>query len=335
MRISFWPGKQETSKRKARFRQVMELANDIAAIDPNGLSALIRLVSAPLQAITTTSAATSEPHAARRADSFGDLFFNESLPITTDRRSAYELAPRCTAQKYRLNLGVDPVLATPWRRDRLATALATIGFGRSQGAWRQDTNHRVSVLLPLGLGIVHGGNHSLTAGIANGEGHVNSTEVHDLTPLYPHVKYDGVSFLRSHDGTVLSQPADEELGVLFEIGRLMLQHSVAPYVEQVSTASTPETLLSGGDGYYIVRINGQDAGVALTPSGAARTLLQAGLQKGSPEWDKALHSEEPFTRSNFCGNLEHIELQWRIRRQVVDDLKHVHGVASWITEDGD
>lgn len=331
----FSSGKKKIAERKARFQQVMELASDITEIEPNGLGALVRLISAPLQAMTTTSAAHATLHAARQADRFGDLFFSEMQPITIDCKTAYEIAPRCKNHTYRLRLGVDPVLATPWHRDRLASALATIGFGKRQGAWRQDTNHRVSVLLPFGLGIVSGGNHSMTAGIANGEGHVNSTEVHNLTPLYPHVQYDGIDFLRSHDGTFLSRPTAEEPGLLFEIGRLMLKHSVAPCVEPLSSASTPESSLSGGDGYYIVRLNGQDAGVALTPSGAVLTLHQAGLNKGTPEWDQALRSEMPFVRTNVSGNAEIIQLQWRIRRQVVNDLRRVHGISSWIKEDSD
>lgn len=334
MQAIFWPTKQKVAERRSRFQQVMELAHKVAEIDPHGLCTLLRLMAAPLQAITITSAAHAKPHGARQADRFGELFFSESIPLSVDGKSAYELAPSHSGQKYRLHLGVDPILATPWRRDRLADAVATIGFGKSQGAWRQDNNHKVSVLLPIGLGIVNGGNHSLAAGIANGEGHVDSTEVHDLAPLYPHVQYDGIAFVRSHDGAVLSQPSDEEPGMLFEIGRLMLRHNVAPYVEPIIT-TTPEPLLSGGDGYYIVLLNGHDAGVALTPGGAALTLRQAGLNKGDPEWNQVLHSEVPFTRINSRGETEIIQLQWRIRRQVVNDLKHVYGIHSWIKEDAD
>ncbi len=175
----------------------------------------------------------------------------------------------------------------------------------------------------------------MAAGIANGEGFVTSTDVQDLTPLYSHVRYDGLDFLRNHDGAQLSQPEDEEPGMLFEIGRLMVERGVAAGVEYVDPEAAAAPSMSGGDGYYKVLINGQDAGVALTSSGAAMALRQAGLQEGSVEWGEVLHGASPFVRSNYQGHEERIELRWSIRRRVVDDLKSVHGVMSWVAADDD
>ncbi|MCL2886328.1 MAG: hypothetical protein FWF20_06015 [Betaproteobacteria bacterium] len=274
MRFPFFNRKQELARneRKARFQQVMELARDVASIDPIGLQTLVRLVAAPLQAKTITSASHAAPHCARGADDFSCLFFWDSLPVTPDGRQAYKISSRNSDQHFKLRLGVDPVLATPWHRDRLANAIATIGFGKRQGSWSEDENHRVLIVLPMGVGIVFGGNHSMAAGIANGEGFVTSTEVQDLTPLYAYVQYDGLSFLRIHDGAQLSQPEDEEPGMLFEIGRLMVEHGVIAAVERIDPDAAPNPSLSGGDGYYKVLINGQDAGIALTSSGAALAL---------------------------------------------------------------
>ena len=327
--------KQARCERKSRFQQVMDLAHDVAKIDPVGLQTLVRLVASPLQAKTITSAAYAMPHGARWADSFSCIFFQEDLPVTPDGKRAYEIFSRRSDHRFRLRLGIDPVLATPWHRDRLANALATIGFGKRQGPWREDGNHLVSLLLPMGIGIVFGGNHSMAAGIANVEGFVTSTDVQDLTPLYSYVRYDGLDFLRNHDGVQLSQPEDEEPGMLFEIGRLMVERGVAAGVEYVDPEAADAPSMSGGDGYYKVLINGQDAGIALTSSGAAMALRQAGLQEGSVEWGEALHGASPFVRSNYRGHKECIELHWSIRRRVVDDLKSVHGVMSWVAADDD
>ncbi|MGX9935347.1 DUF6710 family protein [Advenella kashmirensis] len=40
-----------------------------------------------------------------------------------------------------------------------------------------------------------GGNHSLTAGIANGEGFVTSTVTHDITALYPLLRFQALGHL--------------------------------------------------------------------------------------------------------------------------------------------
>lgn len=289
---------QAAHERKARFQQVISLAQDIADIDPGGLVALVRLIAAPLQARTITYAAHSQAHSVPYRDSFNMLFFRDSLPVTPDGRSTRDLAAQCPDRRHRLRLGVDPVLAVPWQRDRLANALATIGFGKLQGAWSEDSNHVVTLLFPMGMGIVIGGNHSIATGIANGEGYVTSKYVQDVTPLYEHVQYDGCAFLRSCDNSVLSQPQDEETGTLFEIGRLMAEYGVAPGVERIDSDSAPAPSLASGDGYYKVLIDGQDAGVALTPSGAALALRKAGYQEGSIQMRQALYGESSFVRRN-------------------------------------
>ena len=175
----------------------------------------------------------------------------------------------------------------------------------------------------------------MAAGIADGEGFVTSTDVQDLSPLYPHVRYDGLSFLRTHDGARLSQPEDEEPGMLFEIGRLMTEHGVNTGIEWIDPDIVPEPSLSGGDIYYKVLINGHDAGVALTPSGAALELRRAGLQEGTVQWNQALHGESTLFRYNRHGDKETIELRWSMRRRVVNDLGFVYGAMPWVAADDD
>ncbi|MBJ7223490.1 MULTISPECIES: DUF6710 family protein [unclassified Brenneria] len=337
MNLPFWHSRKKaaSNERVARFEHAIELAHAIAATDPGGLASLIRIVAAPLQARSTTSAALAGPHEARRCEKFETLFFDWGVSLTPQRQTVFDLAPQKADRGYRLRLGVDPVLATPWHRTRLVRALATIGHGKRQGAWHEDPNHVVTLLQPLGIGLVGGGNHSMTAGIANGEGYVTSTDVQDLTPLYAHVRYDGLAFVRTCDGRALSRPEDEEPGILFEIGRLMVEHGVASGVARIELDATSAPSLSGGDGYYKVLIDGCDAGVALTPSGAALALRQAGLQEGSAEWRKALCGETSLPRCNWKGEEEHIQLRWSIRRAVVNDPGSIYGVRPWVADDDD
>lgn len=52
-------------------------------------------------------------------------------------------------------------------------------------------------------------------------------DAYDLSPLYAYIEYGGESFVRLCDRKVLSSPEDEEIGMLFEIGRIMLECGVS------------------------------------------------------------------------------------------------------------
>lgn len=71
--------------------------------------------------------------------------------------------------------------------------------------------------------------------------------------------------------------------MLFEIGRLMNRLGVRYNACLVGSDVARQPHLSGGDGYYSVVIDGRDAGVALTSSGATRALHKVGLAEGSEE----------------------------------------------------
>lgn len=332
--LAFWKAKGK-SERQARFKNVLELARDISQRDPGGLTSLVRLVTRPLQARGLSSAAFSAEHEALDAYTFSTLFFIDALVVTPDGKRAHELIGHPDT-RYGLRLAVDPVLPVPWLRPRVASALATIGFGRSQGDWSYDaSNHFATLVLPFGIALVNGGNHSITAGIVNGEGVVETTQVDDLSRLYDYVHYDGSSFVRTHDGQELGTPRDEEPGMLFEIGRLMNQLGVRYDACLIGSDVAREPHLSGGDGYYSVVIDGRDAGVALTASGATRALRKVGLAEGSEEWTRVISGNTSFSRKNYGGSEEEIRLVWRVRRRVVDDLDSVYDVMPWVRDDDD
>lgn len=320
--------------RRQRFLQVMELAQQIACIDPHGLSALVRLIASALQARAITSAAYREAHKARSPHTLGTLLFDEALAITVNGHRLCDLVRQQTNVQYQVHLGRDAMLAVPWHRGRLANALASIGFGRSQGTWKQDTNHQVTLVLPFGVALVHGGNHSLSAGIANGEGCLLTSYVQDISPVYDHVDYNGTAFIRRHDGHVLLDAEDEEPGILFEIGRLMLEHGVSYDVMPISSRELSEKS-ADRNSYYKVLIDGEDAGVALTDSGAEHALLAAGIDRGSPRWNDILRGNSSFTRRSYEGRDEEVYLHWTLRRRIVDDLSTVHGVMPWVESDVD
>ena len=123
-----------------------------------------------------------------------------------------------------------------------------------------------------------------------------------------------------------AHPAEPSKRINFSKSALRPAQESVEYVDPEAVAAPS---MSGGDGYCNVLVNGQDAGVALTASGAAMALRQARLQEGSAGWDAALRGASTFVRSNYQGHEERIELRRRIRRRVMDDLKPIHGVMSW------
>jgi hypothetical protein len=200
---------------------------------------------------------------ARSAYDLSDFIGSLLVPVTPEGRTGDSVIGGSKPGRYRLLLGKDPILAIPWSESSLTNAMANNGHGRCMGQWRADFNHKVNLVLPFGLGLVHGGNHSLAAGVVNAEGTVVTSDVIDLSPLYEHVRYDGASMIRTHDGRRLWEPVEEEFGILFEIGRLMLEHGVR-YDAPVATDDE-----DGGDGEnesfpicYRVYFDGQDTGFA-------------------------------------------------------------------------
>ena len=95
------------------------------------------------------------------------------------------------------------------------------------GKWRQDYNHCIELWLPLGIGWVIGGNHSLTAGIVHATGTVKPEITYDISRVYRHVVCDGVEYRRVYDNSVISPVSDLEIAAMFEIGRFMHKRRVS------------------------------------------------------------------------------------------------------------
>ncbi|MDG9757844.1 hypothetical protein N5E31_03585 [Pseudomonas chengduensis] len=310
--------------RRERFENVMARARAVAEVDPLGLSTLVRLISAPLQARATTSLVFQPVHGARSTYDLSDFFGTLLARVTAEGGTADQVSVHLTEARYSLRLGRDPILAVPWSESSLTNAIANIGHSRCMGEWRADFNHKVELLLPFGLTLVHGGNHSLAAGITNAEGAVVAETVTDLAPLYGHVRYDGVSMIRMHDGFNLWTPVDEELGILFEIGRLMLEHGVR-YDAQVA-ADNESNRDESDESFpicYRVLVDGQDTGYSLSGSGATRALLQAEIEPGSAEARSVIVEGAAFTHRNRAGEDRRVVLEHYGRRPLVDDLERV------------
>ncbi|MDP9371135.1 MAG: hypothetical protein M3Q65_01490 [Chloroflexota bacterium] len=212
----------------AGFAAIMGLAREIAGREPAALVDLVALLGKKIQAdIINRFLAHPAPDPADLEPAPEHLWFDPRLPLTPTGATLNDLLIRLP-RKPRVALRTAVVLPWPWACGRFVNALCSIGPGRRWGPWQEDRqNHFLECWLPLGLCWVGGGNHSLTAGIAQGRGTVRVEVLRDLTPVYDHVVCDGTSFMRHHDGEVLGPVQSVQAAALFEIGRLMVAHGVS------------------------------------------------------------------------------------------------------------
>lgn len=209
-----------------QFDHLMKMAEEIACKNPNALIDFIRALLRPIQSEHLIAVAEREIHTAPNSINDWSFFFN-LLEFGRFSVGKYQVNP---SPKVIVHLARDPVLPTPWHRDRYCDALAYIGTGKLLKQWKQDvTNHRVSVWLPWGIVFVGGGNHSIAAGILAGEGTLEATEVFDLRPLLDQVECDGHHYLDRVTKANLAAVTDYRRAAVFEIGRLMQYYGVLAF----------------------------------------------------------------------------------------------------------
>lgn len=195
----------------------MELATEVAATNPQGLVDVVRLYTRPLQTDLLLSSAQRPLHAARAEIAPYSFFMPGARMALTD----HWRYPKLDASQFAVDLAKDPVLPCPWHRDRYVSALASIGEGKKCGAWVQDRNHSVALLLPWGIACVLGGNHSIAVGVLSAEGVVTPCEAWDMSGLLSRVRCDGINYIEVETGKPVCEMRDPRIGAVFEIGRLM------------------------------------------------------------------------------------------------------------------
>ncbi|MGO4038136.1 DUF6710 family protein [Staphylococcus pseudintermedius] len=128
----------------------------------------------------------------------------------------------------------DPIVTHVWNSDRLANAIRNIGKGmidkrymnidiKKEHAFKYDElNHKGEYIYPLGITNIYNGNHSISAGLNKSEGNVIIDEIVDISDLYDRYKFDGKYLINRETGK--KDQIYFEFGVIFEIGRLLLEH---------------------------------------------------------------------------------------------------------------
>jgi hypothetical protein len=220
---AIWSAPFQKPEEIQKFLNILEIANKIAAVDPQGLRQLVCALLRPLQAEHMIGVAENAPHKAPKDLFYLDFFF----PLNKVAQSS-EFYLRDKPQ-FEIELARDIVLPTPWKKDRYVNALATIGTGKCMGAWKPDyRNHAITVVLPWRIGFVTGGNHSITEGILMGEGKIFANEVFDMSPLLQRVHCDGRTYRETETNRILGEVTDHRRAAVFEIGRSIVNSLRSP-----------------------------------------------------------------------------------------------------------
>ena len=220
--ISLFENGAATPNCVEQFNKTMDVAREIALTNPQALRELIRALLRPLQSEHILAAAERGDHKAP-CPIEGNSFFFVNQELFSGAKHYLRNSP-----VIELNLAYDPILPTPWKRSGFVNALANIGVGKRCGAWKQESNHVVSLWLPWGIGFVGGGNHSIASGILSGKNiPITATEVFDFSPVLDLVMCDGKAYRNKQTGELLAKATDHRRAAVFEIGRLMKELNVS------------------------------------------------------------------------------------------------------------
>jgi len=208
-----------------QFDALIDVADKIGRTHPEALPQLIKLIARKTQANAMSAALyykTCEEiyEKVPRIDS-NALFIDYSAPLNKNMENLHSIIKK-TDYNRPLKLRTDVILPWPWSRDRIVGNL----IGREPRTWRQDLNHMIEYWLPIGIGFVNNGNHSIACGIINGEGTIKEYNSYDISPLYAHIYSNGKHYLRTHDHSIIGEVKDLEFAAIFEIGRIMATKGV-------------------------------------------------------------------------------------------------------------
>lgn len=217
---------EEIKDNQYHFDAIMDSANQMIRIDPTHLPKLVKLLARKIQANAMSAALyyKSKDDINKNVHELlpRNILFNDSLQLNANGEELSDFIIKADYSRP-LELKTDILFPWPWSRDKIVGNLCT----REIGTWHQKYNHEIEYWLPIGIGFVNGGNHSITCGIINGEGVIKDYDAYDISKIYNHVYCDGKSYLRKSDNSIIHEVNNLEFAAIFEIGRLMVKHSVS------------------------------------------------------------------------------------------------------------
>lgn len=125
------------------------------------------------------------------------------------------------------DLSMNPVISPCWNIDRLICALGNISPYIGCPFSFDKMNHFSSILIkPVNLLIIGNGFHSTTSGIYDTNAIYFPECIWDISNWYDIIYFDGIAFYHSKCNALLYSPEQKEIGIIYEIGRLLLDNNL-------------------------------------------------------------------------------------------------------------
>lgn len=137
----------------------------------------------------------------------------------------YNTEPLRLSPSIPFNLNTNPTISACWNKGRLINALGNLGIHVNRPFTFDKVNHFGSILIiPINLLLIGNGYHSSTSGIYTENSIYYPEYLLDITSWYQEIIFDGITFRHVPCKTVLHSPEQKEIGIIYEIGRLLVEN---------------------------------------------------------------------------------------------------------------
>ena len=125
------------------------------------------------------------------------------------------------------NLSMNPVISSCWNNSRLLCAFGNIGYYIGRPFKFDRLNHFSSILImPINLLIIQNGFHSTTSGVYDTNAIYYPEYTLDISNWYKDIYFNGIAFFHSSCNSKLYSPEQKEIGIIYEIGRLLVENKL-------------------------------------------------------------------------------------------------------------
>lgn len=233
----------------------MKHFNDLLKVKPNSEQRLNHYLNKALEVLTNNSLSTEEKLEAVRklikvlslniqnfiteqvifSDKPIDLFDTLFLSTLNDLNSCIctincdgQYKPLSDHEKdLAFSLNSTPVITPMWNNKRMINTFSKISQNLNKPFEYDESNHFACYMIePFGLVLCLNGTHSTTAGIYDNNGFSVISEVYDVSNWYSYVYFDGSHFRCIKHKRKTVKPEHKDLGIIFEIGRLLIEHKL-------------------------------------------------------------------------------------------------------------
>ncbi len=163
----------------------------------------------------------------QEVDSVDELFYDLCRYFKSENKIYYsDCATIEDNEKIEISLKDNLVIPVAWNMSRFETTITAIGIDCGNPFEFQRLNHMSMLFLPIGVTIVHNGNHSILSGILKREGVIHPTEIVNLASLYEKIRFDGTYYKDIESDQIIQVVKNFELGAIYEIGRLLIKNDI-------------------------------------------------------------------------------------------------------------